>query len=275
MGKEGTLRFLIRNIQLFADEEQDDYGLVLEDEVMDDDNKQDDPETQPEKKDGGEPKQAEEGANAPQSRSENAKFAQMRREAEAKEKAVNKPKTEQEAELQGYIKGSGGVNTFTGLPIEDEEDVHLFELMKEADAKGEDPVKEGYRLAREERLKAKRETEEAEKQAKAAEERKKQSTQVAKDNISALTKAHPECDTKWFKRQWEKGGKFKDLVLHGYTPVEAYEFLGMGSKQGSGAGDASSTPSLTSSGDSNGKKSIMQMTDDEWEKYAIGKWGSL
>lgn len=275
MGNEKPLRFALE-IQFFADEGQKTPydGLIDESEVEDGEEKGEGADGNDAERQGGTP--ADEGKDeAPkrQDRNTNAKFAQMRREAEAKEKAKenNRKATDKDAELQGYIKGSGGKNTFLDQPIEDEEDMRLFELMKQADEKGLDPIKEALRLQREERIKAAKEAKLQEERAQKDEETRKQSVENASANIRELAKAHPECDNAWFKEQW-KGGKFKELVLHGFTPLQAYDFLGLGKADSS---KKEGTPTLTKGGEASGKKSIKDMTADEYEKYAIEHYGSL
>lgn len=276
MGNEKPLRFALE-IQFFAEDEQkkDPYGGLIDDsEVKDDadEGEKNADESEAEKQGGTPANDGEDETPKPQDRKTNAEYARRRREAEAKEKAEkNRKATETDAELQGYIKGSGGRNTFLDQPIEDEEDMRLFELMKQADAKGLDPIKEALRLQREERIKAAAEAKRQEERAQKDEETRKQSVENASANIRELSKVHPECDNAWFKEQW-KGGKFKELVLHGFTPLQAYEFLGLEKKDSS---KKDGTPNLTKGGESIGRKSIKDMTADEYEKYAIEHYGSL
>lgn len=212
-----------------------------------------------------------------QDRKTNAEYAARRREAEAKEKAEKQTQERllKERELKGFIEGSGGTNTYIEQPIEDEEDRHLFELMKKADAAGKDPVKEGYRLLREERMESKKKLEEeASKQAK-EKEAQEQAIQTADKNIKELQQQHPECDAKWFKEQWaDEESKFKQLILHGFTPLQAYDFLGMKAKQPSAKTD-DKTPSLQASGQSQGKKAVKDMSVDEVAQLLKDKYGGI
>jgi hypothetical protein len=88
-----------------------------------------------------------------QSKSENAYFAQKRREQEEIQK-----RREDEAEKRGLLRALKGTdNPFTGEPIQDQDDVEEYLLMKQAKEAGFDPVSELSKFqkhtAREERKK--------------------------------------------------------------------------------------------------------------------------
>ena len=100
--------------------------------------------------------------------------------------------------------------------------------------------------------------------------------QAAIDNMNALKEAHPECDTKWFKSQWETNPKFKSMLEHGYTPLEAYDLLGMKpEKKEEPPKPPQKTPSATPGGSKTSDKPISQMTADEYEEYCKKKYGGF
>lgn len=98
-------------------------------------------------------KPQEEEKSKEQSKTKNAYFAQKRREQEEIQK-----RREEEAEKRGLLKALKGTdNPFTGEPIQDQDDVEEYLLMKQAKEAGFDPVSELSKFqkhtAREERKK--------------------------------------------------------------------------------------------------------------------------
>lgn len=272
MGNEGTLKFLIRNIQLFADEEQttsidealNDSDQIGEEEVQEAE-KQDETETQEQEQPAG--KDAKDG-NSKQSRSENAEFARKRREAEkaAKEKAdkENQDRLRQEY-VKGKIEGIGGKNPYTGEDIVDEEDVHLYEVMKKLDDQGDDPLKGAYKALRDERLARKQERETAEQAAEQERQERETSKEQAKKVIAEFREKHPDSD---FESLWKENEKFHGLIVHGYTPNEAFDLLGLQDvKQ-----ERSSTPSSAPGGGKH-EKSVLDMSDDEFLAERKARYG--
>lgn len=204
-----------------------------------------------------EPKEAgaKEGENPPkkvQDRQTNAEFAKRRREAEAaaKEKAE---KENHQAFVKGKIAGIGGTNPYTNQPIEDEADLHQYELMKQADEQGKDPKEAYFEMARKERI------EEAKRKAE-QEQKEKDGVELAKKNIAEFETSHPDAN---FKELYEGNAKFKTLLDKGFHPNEAYDFLGLKPKA---APKPAPTPSSEQQGTAKGK-SVKEMSKTEFDKY--------
>lgn len=85
----------------------------------------------------------------------NSKFAQQRREKEAREKEIEEIK--QKAYTQALVDSVNGVNPYTGDKIEDEHDIQEYLTMREIEKKGLDPISDYHKYlkdkAREEKNK--------------------------------------------------------------------------------------------------------------------------
>lgn len=83
------------------------------------------------------------GQNKPskkQSKEENAKFAEMRRLNELKQREAEIEAAQKQAYTKGVIEGIGGKNPYTNQPITDELDLQEFQDMKTLESQGKDPV---------------------------------------------------------------------------------------------------------------------------------------
>jgi len=274
MDQKGKLRFLVSDIQMFADKEQPSpYDEAIEDpdQVSESEVKEnaDEPKEEEPKEQGQTPAEEGKDENPKQSRSQNAEFARKRREAEkaAKEKAEkeNQERLRQEF-VKGQIKGIGGKNPYTGEDIVDEEDFHEYEVMKALDDKGEDPIKGAYKVLREERMNRKKEEQADAELAEQARKEQQQSIDVARKNIEEFGKSHPDVK---FGELWKSNEKFHGLIVHGYTPNEAYDLLGLGEGDATGR---ESTPSTTPGGAKH-EKSTLDMSDEEFLTMRHEKYG--
>lgn len=201
---------------------------------------------------------AKDGENPPktQDRKTNAEFAERRRQAEAKAKE-KADKENHNAYVKGKIEGIGGTNTFTGDQIEDEADLREYEIMRKADADGQDPFKALAKATREARqAEAKRIAE-----AKKAEESSKE---LALKNIGEFNANHPDAN---FKELYVGNAKFKELCDVGMHPNKAYDFLGLKPKP---ASKPTPTPSSGQQGTAKAK-GVKGMSDEEFAKY----WDNL
>jgi len=215
----------------------------------------------------------DDGQAVTQSRRTNAEFAQRRRNAEAAQRAAQE-RLRQEAFNQGKIAGIGGINPYTKEPIEDEEDLHVYDLMKQLDSEGKDPIAEFPKALRKERMARKAETAAEEAETKKRQESERQAVEAVKAGIAALAKAHPEATFARFKELYSDDPQFKSFVLHGYTPLEAYELCHYHEKKPeTEEAQRESTPSSVPSGTGTGTKPISQMSLDEYEKYAVETYG--
>lgn len=260
MENQTTLPFPL-DIQFFAKEDdtdtedgKGDSDQIDDSEIEDGAGEGGEKEEDPAAKDGND------GKSKTQSRAENAYYAQKRREAEkaAKEKAEkeNQDELQRKAYNKGFIAAIGGLNPYTKEPIEDDYDLEVYQEMKKLDDAGENPKEGIFKALRAKRSEAKKAIEESK-------EREKQAVEVANQNMKALKDAHPECDAAWFKKQYEENQSFKSLLAHGYTPLEAYDFLGMKSEKEKPESQRNSTPSSTTDGNANHKKGVSQMSVEE------------
>lgn len=255
------LRFPL-DIQFFGEEEKDpntDPNEVKDDEV----------------KEEGDKDEEKDGKSAKQSQSQNAKYAQMRREAEAKAKAE---KERNEAYRSGLREGIK-VNPYTEQPLTDDYDLEVYEIQKELDSKGLDPVKELPReLARRRRETAQKEKADQEAKKKAEEEEEKaRNDSLAKKreeikfvrekyNISEKEmeklitdeKANPELykQIKAKENRWT----LEEIFEAYYQPAKARE-------------DRSS-PNVNPQGPKT-KKSVKDMSDDEFVAHMKNTYGGF
>ena len=217
-----------------------------------------------------------------QSQSENAKYAQMRREAEAKAKAE---KEERERELQrakeeGIREGKRTAlktNPYTEEAIEDDYDLEVYELQKELDEKGKDPIKDLPReLARRrrEKEKAEREKSEAEKKSKQEQEAKLNELKASmRKEIADVQKKYELSDEEmknlitgdsdFAKKVKEKQGRWtlEEIFEAYYKPKKKDE-------------EKRNTPNPTPAGTKT-VKSIKDMNDDEFVTHMKEKYGGF
>jgi len=203
-----------------------------------------------------------------QSRRTNAEYAQRRRNAEAAIKAEQE-RLQHKAYTEGKIAGIGGVNPYTHEPIEDEADLHDYELMKKLDDEGKNPLEEFPKLVRQERLAQKAQAAKAEEETKRQEEAHRQSVEAVKSGIQDLAKKYPEVTLDRFRELYNGDPTFKSYVLHGYSPTEAYEMCHYHEKKPEQKPEPrDSTPSSIPSGTGNSRKPIGSMSLEEYEEYA-------
>lgn len=201
-----------------------------------------------------------------QSKEENHKYAEIRR---AKEQAEKEEKARKEAYNKGLIDGVGGKNPYTGEKIEDEDDLEIYQNMKEIEKRGGDPVEEYAKYSKIFKQEAK--VKESEAQRKVQEEQEK----ISKD-INLFKEKYPKVDLKTLMNDED----FKEFALpsinRGEPVSEAYErYLKFTSKnqkvieveaQKKVARQISSPGSLTGNGQTN-QKSFLEMSTEEFRKF--------
>lgn len=211
---------------------------------------------------------------AKRDRKRDAEMAQKRREAEkaAKEKAEKenqeKERLKKESFNEGKIAALGGINPYTKESIKTDYDLHLYDIMKSLDEKGEEPNLSNVMRELSKEDSDKRES------AKKADEEKAKKSELVKKRMDELKAAYPEFDEQWLAKEVEGNPKFKLLLDRGISPKEACDILGLKPKDESGA-KRESTPSSVQGGDMKPAKRIKDMTDDEYEAYAIRTHGGL
>ena len=153
-------------------------------------------------------------------RKRDAEMARKRREAEAAAKAkAEQERLLKEARIKGEIQGIGGVNPYTEQPIEDEEDLHEYHIMKELDKKGIEPTLKEVAKA------LKKERQERAQQTAAEQENERKRNEAASQRMKELQDKYPLADMNWLKNEIESNEKFKELLDHGVAPLRAIEIL--------------------------------------------------
>jgi hypothetical protein len=122
-----------------------------------------------------------------QSKEENAKRAQERRNREAKERA----KRDKDFFNKGLLEGIGGINPYTNKKIEDDDDLEIYQNMREAEKEGFEPIEEysdflKFKKNKELKEKEAETTKEKETQEKAEKDFKDFSTKYPNVNVKEL-----------------------------------------------------------------------------------------
>lgn len=179
MEKEKLLFTL--NLQNFAeDDESNEDDENLDDEDVDDiDDTTDETDNQENKKDDQQKKQ---------SREKNAIEAKKRREREEEERKLKEKQIRDKAFIEGQLSASK-TNTFTEQPIKDEYDLKIFNLQKQLQSEGKDPIKD---------LPSKLAEMERNEKTKAAEElkKKKEEDDRIDNDIKDFKEKNPDVDIK-------------------------------------------------------------------------------
>jgi len=231
----------------------------------------------------GEQGKEEDSKPTKQSQSQNAKYAQQRREAEAKAKAEKEARDKelQLAKEEGYRKGqidATKTNPFTEEPIEDDYDFEIYQIQQELDKQGRDPIKELPReLARRRREMAKAEKEKAEEEAKSkqeAETKRQETLERKRKEISEVEKkfklSHEDMkkllteDSDFKKKLEEKEDRWTlEEIFEAYYKPKQEE-----------PPQKRSTPS-GGTGGSKVERSVKDMTDEEYIKYSQETYGGF
>lgn len=215
----------------------------------------------------------------PQSKEDNAYYANLRREAKAKEEAKKSSqgkRTYEEGVLQGKL-DSIKTNPYTETPIRNKHDLDLYEMMKRLDDDGKDPLKFGYseisRLLSEQDEREAEEKSKAEEKAKAESERQ---AQVRKETEEAI-KAYPDLDLKALIS--DKGfGKWLDSH-QGMSLSESIDYYSYKHKDEfekfSKTPSVKAKGSLSSIGSAKGEKLATEMSDEEYLAYLASQGKAL
>ena len=239
-----------------------------------------DPKKDPDKKD---PKSdAELTDEEKKEKEKNAYYAEMRRKKEAQEKA--KKIAEQEArdkqlKEQATIEGKLSVlktNPYTEKPIRDAEDLEIYEIQRELEKAGKDPVNDlSEEIANRNRIKKKK----AEDEAKAKKDADLKQQEDVRKEVDDFKKAHPDVDI----AELSKDPEFIKVAegKWGNWPLEAIYSKYLLDKKDSKAGDdkgddegdgtdkvakkATKVPS-PKPGSSSKEKSVLDMTEKEFKE---------
>lgn len=254
-----------------SDFEDDESKEIVSD---DDKNTDEDKEAEPKSEKSQEDLEKEEKAK-------NAHFAELRRKKEAEEKEKER-KIREEATLQAKL-GILKTNPFTDEPISDEEDLKIYEIQRQLDDEGKDPIADlPRRLAEINRKSAK---EAAEKVRKETEEKAKIDEKINAE-IAELREKYPKVDTS----KLANDELYKECLkgkAGRWSQVEIYElYLSKKAEADKKAKDDKAKETVDTSGKkmtsvpssgANGKVTptdINSMSDEEFKKYWNEKYGA-
>lgn len=226
-------------------------------------------------------KTPKEGQTKKQSKEENARYAEARRQREKAElQAKEKEAREKEIYEQGYRKAqmdSVKTNPYTDTEITNEHDLEVYLKMKEFDDEGKDPLKEFPKYTArqlteaDEKAKAEEERIAKEKETKEAEDRKLQAK--IQTEREELVKAHPDLNLQELVKN-EDFKKYANGKFGRWTYLEIVDgWLSNNTDKLSKKKQTSSITSVASG--SKVVKSFKDMTDDEYEAYCREKHGSF
>ena len=212
----------------------------------------------------------------------NSYYAQKRREREAAEKAQKEKEIREKAKLEAELE-LVKVNPYTNEKIVDEEDLKIYKLQKAIEEKGGDPLSDLPKaLAEENRKEAQRK--------KALIEKDQATQQKLAEEANELYSKHPEA-----VGQAEKDQELLDLITEKngrWTMNECYEYLQQKrntektqkaktqneTKKKEVVGEAAKkynkTPSSQPNGSKNSEKSVLSMTDEEFNQYWKSKYAN-
>lgn len=153
------------------------------------------PEAKPGENDPDNPGESEE-EKVKKEKEKNAYYAQLRRKKEAEERAAKAERAKRDKLIrdQATVEGKLSVlkeNPYTKKPVVDVDDLETYEIMRELDEQGKDPIEDFA----EEVSKRKREArKKADDEAKAKKEADEKMQAQAKEEVNAFKKAHPDVD---------------------------------------------------------------------------------
>jgi translation initiation factor IF-2 len=270
----------------------DDF--TSDDEVIDDDDDSDDNDEQLDStnddsdpaEDGNENVKTQEQLDAEKKAKaeaeKNAYHAKKRREREAAEKAQREKQIRDEATLEAELKMMK-VNPYTNEKIVDEEDLKIYKLQKQIEDDGGDPLADLPKALAHQNRK------EAQERKKLAEQSQANQNKLAEEAKELFAK-YPEAmntaqnDQELLDLMAEKSGR--------WTMVECYEHLVQkrkveanvkkkaqnDQKKKEVVGEATKkynkTPSSQPNGSKNSEKSVLTMTDEEFEKFWKSKYAN-
>lgn len=118
-----------------------------------------------------------------QSREENHKFAEMRRKREQEEKDALK----KESYRQGLMEATDGRNPYTHEKMEDDDDIEIYQNMKEIEKRGGDPIEDYAKYMKIFKKEAREKEEEANKT-------QKNMVESINQNIATFKETYPDVD---------------------------------------------------------------------------------
>ena len=214
----------------------------------------------------------------------NAKAAERRRKREKaqREREAREAKIREEATVQAKL-GVLKTNPYTDEPIEDAEDLKIYEIQKQLDDEGLDPINDlPKRLAQNARKAAKEEAERLEKENKD----KRELDEKVNREVTELRQKYPNVNLAELARD-ELFKQCLDGRAGRWTQVEIYEYYLQRKAEAAkaakedevkkiaeeGAKKISNPPSSTARG-SSPQKSVDEMSREEFETYFKNKYNA-
>ena len=277
--------------EIDEDEDELEDEDIDDDDVSDDDIDEDDDEDEEEDEDDDEPssKKSQKDEEKEKQKAKNARFAEMRRKKETEEKAkreAEEKEKERKIRDDATLKAKLDVlktNPYTEEPILDEEDLKIYEIQKELDEEGKDPINDlPKRLAEKNR----KHVEEEKKSREEKENLEKKKTEKIRAEINELREKYPKVNTAELAND-----PLYQECLNGragrWTQVEIYELYlqkkdaaaakAKADKQKKVVEENGSKISKTPSSKANAavtSKAVSDMSDEEFDKYWAEKYGN-
>ncbi len=279
-------KFLI-NLQLFAT--ADDNTPTEEDEKVEKDEPTEEVENDddtPEFEDTEEADEVDEKADEVEededvkkkkTNKENAerRIAEKQKKEQERKAKEEREKIEREAYFKGLKRALGDKNPYTNNPIVDDEDLEEYEIMKKLEEQGKDPIEDYSEYIKEQKREAKKKALE---DSKAEEEKLK----FAQDNISEVDKKYGEgtaakyLQNENFKKMFSSALNSKAPLLEAienYMSIEKY--IEQESQEKALEKDArrKSSPGSMGKGSPSPKKSVNDMSSEEFNSYLEKEYG--
>lgn len=198
-------------------EEKDE---VLNPEDFEDNSKEDGNSNEENQNEGSKEEESKENAKSQQDaeneeqKKKNAEYAKKRREQEEAKRKADEAKLRAEVEKEVKL-GIHKVNPYTNQPIKDEEDLSVYEVMKQLDDEGKDPINDYPAKVAELNRKSKEEAK------KKIEAEQKEKENFAKD-IAEFQKAYPNVNLRELADN-EEFIKFSENKAGRWSTIEIYE----------------------------------------------------
>lgn len=222
--------------------------------------------------------QSNEDEDKKRNKQKDASYAAKRREKERKEREEREARIKEDAKIEGKLELLKE-NPFTNEKIVDSEDLRIYEIQKQLDDEGLDPISDlPKRLAEIARK-------EKEKQANLEKEKEKLNQEFKKD-IEDFKKAYPDVDLTKLAKD-EEYFEFAKNKLGRWTTAEIYEAYQQKKEQNSAkdrkamidknaddvAKKVTKTPSTNTSTSNLPPKSVENMSKEEFKEYWRNKYG--
>ncbi len=272
------MKKLLFNLQLFGDDADDTPVEETETKPVED------TETEPEFEDTSDEETKEtkteeekknEGKKETNRKNAERRIAEKQKKEQEKKAKEEQEKKEREAYFKGLKKALGDKNPYTDKPIVDDEDLEEYEIMRELENKGKDPIEDYAEYIKQQ----KREAKQKEIAAKADEEAKEK---FVADSISEVDKKYGDgtaakyLQNENFKRMFSSALEAQAPLLEtieNFMEIEKYideksedEVLNKDARR-------KSSPGSMGKGSPTQSKSISKMSSQEFNEYLEKEYG--